>query len=91
MLGDFTRSLSALVHFTLHTGAGVDSVVYSGDSFVLNYRSSPKLQALIQQERHRVNPRALFPLLARAQPRAQPRARAKARAPGQPTARDGVE
>jgi hypothetical protein len=29
MLGGFTRSLSALVHFTLHTGAGVDSVVYS--------------------------------------------------------------
>eukprot|EP01043_Picozoa_sp_COSAG02_P120347 COSAG02_NODE_57096_length_282_cov_0.775956_1_plen_30_part_01 len=28
MLGGFTRSLSALVHFTLHTGAGVDSVVY---------------------------------------------------------------
>mgnify|MGYP006879323393 CR=1 FL=1 len=26
--GGFTRSLSALVHFTLHTGAGVDSVVY---------------------------------------------------------------
>ena len=29
MLGGFTRSLSALVHFTLHTGAGVDSVVYN--------------------------------------------------------------
>jgi hypothetical protein len=29
MLGGFTRSLSALVHFTLHTGAGVDSVVYT--------------------------------------------------------------
>ena len=29
MLGGFTRSLSALVHFTLHIGAGVDSVVYS--------------------------------------------------------------
>ena len=29
MLGGFTRSLSALVHFTLHTGAGVDSVVSS--------------------------------------------------------------
>ena len=28
MLGGFTRSLSALVHFTLHIGAGVDSVVY---------------------------------------------------------------
>ena len=28
MLGGFTRSLFALVHFTLHTGAGVDSVVY---------------------------------------------------------------
>ena len=28
MLGGFTRSLSALVHFTLHTGAGVGSVVY---------------------------------------------------------------
>ena len=29
MLGGFTRSLDALVHFTLHTGAGVDSVVYN--------------------------------------------------------------
>ena len=28
MLGGFTRSLSALVHFTLHKGAAVDSVVY---------------------------------------------------------------
>ena len=28
MLGGFTRSLFALVHFTLHIGAGVDSVVY---------------------------------------------------------------
>ena len=26
--GDVTRSLFALVHFTLHIGAGVDSVVY---------------------------------------------------------------
>jgi hypothetical protein len=29
MLGGFTRSFFALVHFALHIGAGVDSVVYT--------------------------------------------------------------
>jgi hypothetical protein len=43
MLGGFTRSLSVLVHFTLHTGAGVDSVVYSApiDMAILQNVFSP--------------------------------------------------
>jgi|EP01047_Picozoa_sp_COSAG01_P012789 hypothetical protein len=41
MLGGFTRSLSALVYFTLHTGAGVDSVVY-----INIYRNNQKLLRL---------------------------------------------
>jgi hypothetical protein len=46
MLGGFTRSLSALVHFTLHTGAGVDSVVYKQarkKAFIINLAASHRL------------------------------------------------
>ena len=50
MLGGFTRSLSALVHFTLHTGAGVDSVVYNMfmtiTGLISYYLSVPRSTAL---------------------------------------------
>jgi hypothetical protein len=51
MLGGFTRSLSALVHFTLHTGAGVDSVVYNHtyirEIYMYSYPTGESLDGLI--------------------------------------------
>ena len=45
MLGGFTRSLSALVHFTLHKGAAVDSVVYRDDynALIFNGKKNPSV------------------------------------------------